>query len=612
MKAPDWVLNLCVPTLRVADVTFNTAQILHLLAEMGDSSEREQLCLFPQLALSGSTCGDLFFQPLLAQACLSELERIENAVVNSKLSVVLGLPLRLADQLYDAAAVIDPQGLRGFVLNKQPDPRYFQVPHQNTPTSLIWKEKKAEVFRLGSFELPTLGIRKASIVVGTLAGQMGGTGPELTLNPTALPALADNGYEAPFQQCSRQTKGLLAVCSAGAAESTGEEVFSGLCQVWRDGALLLHKSELRFESRAYPFDPQSQSTGFVSLPENARDRRLPFLLTQGQPAQLERAFEIQTVGLMGRLRHIKSEKLILGVSGGADSSMAFLVCCHVLDKMALPRANLLAISMPGPGSSKKSNNNTAKLTQLAGIIPRVIPIDDAVKQHLAEIGHDGQTADVTYENAQARERTQILMNLANMEGGLVVGTGDMSENALGWSTYNGDQMSMYNVNAGLPKTILWLLLVWAAESLFGSEGRRVANTIAKAPVSPELKPLGPDGDIIQLTEDVLGPYLLHDFFLWQAIQEHKTPSDIFLQACQVFGDQYEPAFILRVLRTFYQRFFRHQFKRTAAPDGPRLFSLGISARTGWRMPADASANLWLEQLDQIGNGLKKEEVIDEK
>jgi len=217
---------------------------------------------------------------------------------------------------------------------------------------------------------------------------------------------------------------------------------------------------------------------------------------------------------------------------------------------------------------------------------------------LMTIGHHG-TADVTYENAQARERTKILMNLANLQKGLVIGTGDLSEIALGWSTYNGDQMSMYNVNAGLPKTILLRLLPWAAELLFGVEGRNVAQRIVEAPISPELQPLAPDGSLRQATEDVLGPYLLHDFFLWHAIQERKTPDLIFAEANQVFAGDYEPSYILKTLQTFYQRFFRHQFKRTAAPDGPRIFSLSLSAHTGWRMPSDASPSLWLHQLDQI-------------
>ncbi len=307
---------------------------------------------------------------------------------------------------------------------------------------------------------------------------------------------------------------------------------------------------------------------------------------------------------MGRMRHTKSEKLLLGISGGADSSMALLVCCNALDQLGLPRENLIAVSMPGPGSSNKSLKNSSDLTNLAGIKPRVISIETALVENLANIGHDGHTPDTAYENAQARERTQILMNMANMYNGLVVGTGDMSEIALGWSTYNGDQMSMYNVNAGLPKTILLRVMVRAAEILFGSEGRQVAQAIADAPISAELKPLLPDGSISQPTEDVLGPYLLHDFFLWHAIQERKNPAAVFTEANQVFAGEYEPGFILKTLQTFYQRFFQHQFKRTAAPDGPRIFNLSLSARSGWRMSADASPALWLEQLQQIEKTLQ--------
>ena len=263
--------------------------------------------------------------------------------------------------------------------------------------------------------------------------------------------------------------------------------------------------------------------------------------------------------------------------------------------------------MPGPGSSDNSMNNSGQLTNLAGINARVISISEALRAHLADIGHDGHTADITFENAQARERTQILMDLANMHNGLVVGTGDLSEIALGWSTFNGDQMSMYNVNAGLPKTILLRLLVWAADFLFGDEGKQIAQNIVSSPISPELKPLDANGQLSQSTEKTLGPYLLHDFFLWHIVQERKTPAAVFDEACQIFEGEFEPGFILKTLQTFYQRFFRHQFKRTASPDGPRLFSLSLSAGSGWRMPADASPALWLEQLEQIEQSLQTNE-----
>jgi len=598
MIGTDWLLSLCVPTLRVADVSFNTAQILQILKETGSSSERKQLCLFPQLALSGSTCGDLFFQPLLSQASLQALEIIENAIADTNLSVVIGLPLLLENQLYDAVAVIEPQGLRGFVLNQQPETRYFQIPHDHTPSNINWKRRLVEIFEQGRLELLSLGMEQVRILIGKLpdVGTLDDEG--LILNPTALPAQADSSSEEEIYQFSSQNEGLLAVCSAGAAESTGEEVFSGLCQIWRNGKLLTEDSELGFESKVMQIDPQSGLSEHPFYEDNRRDTRLPFLLINDQNKQLETAFEIQTIGLMGRMRHTKSEKLVLGISGGADSSMAFLVCCNVLEQLGLPRENLIAVSMPGPGSSVNSQKNTVDLTNLAEIKQRVISITSATSEHLAAIGHDG-TADVTYENAQARERTNILMNLANLHKGLVIGTGDLSEIALGWSTYNGDQMSMYNVNVGLPKTVLLRLLPWAAELLFGAAGKQVAQRIAEAPISPELKPLGADGSLSQTTEDVLGPYLLHDFFLWHAIQERKTPDAIFTETNQVFAGEYEPGYILQTLQTFYQRFFRHQFKRTAAPDGPRLFSLSLSARSGWRMPADVSPSLWLDQLDQI-------------
>ncbi len=647
MAENDWLLNLCVPELRVADVSFNTAQILRVLQETAFTSTGKQLCLFPQLSLSGSTCADLFFQPLLAQACLLALEQIETALAGSQLSVILGLPLLLEEQLYDAAAVLEPQGLRGFVLNQQPDPRYFRAPNQKTPSSLSWKAGSVEIFKQGSLEFQLLSGHKVYIVIGQLPQGRFWSNEMLVLNPTALPALADSCYDVKFQQFSQQNQDIFALCSAGASESTGEAVLSGLCQVWQNGKLLAEDSQLGFESKLLQFNPFEivgkgldpfrteyplpivgkgldpfrteyplpiVGRGLVSLrvedplrknkTESPRDPRLPFFLLDDQEKQLETAFEIQTTALMGRMRHTKTEKLLLGISGGADSSMALLVCCFTLDQMGLPRRNLMAVSMPGPGSSINSIKNLTDLTILAEIEPLVISIDPALREHLAIIGHDGHTPDLTFENAQARERTQILMDLANLRNGLVVGTGDLSENALGWSTYNGDQMSMFNVNAGLPKTVLLRELVWAADMLFGKQGRQVAQRIADAPISPELKPLSPDGTISQSTEEVLGPYQLHDFFLWHIIREQKTPFLVFEQACQVFAGEYEPDFILKTLRTFYQRFFRHQFKRTAAPDGPRIFSLSLSPRSGWRMPADASPVLWLQQLDQLERTLQ--------
>jgi len=605
----DWVLNFCVPKMRLADVSYNTDQILRLLDQLSNTSDRKQVCLFPQLALSGNTCGDLFFQPILSQACLKSLKTIEEALSGSKMTILLGLPFELAGRLYDSAAIITAEGLQGFVLNENPDLRYFSVPDSQTPSNFDWQGRKVEIYKQGECPTGLIGEEKARVIIGKLPESKDFIKSSLILNLTALPCLADKPEQAKIQQFSSDCDCLLALCSAGANESSGEEVYSGLCQLWQNGFVLAEDDELTLEGKVLQCDlarlPQSPALGPVSF---EREPRLPYLLKEKQDEQFERIFEIQTLGLIRRMLHSHAETLLLGISGGADSSMAMLVCYNALSQLGLESDKLIAVSMPGPGSSEKTKQATNDLSSLMGINPRLIPIKKALEQHLKDIGHDGKTADVSYENAQARERTQILMDLANMHNGLVVGTGDMSEIALGWSTYNGDQMSMYNVNAGLPKTVLVKLMVWAAENLFGEEGRQVAEAIANAPFSPELKPLGQNGQISQSTEIELGPYLLHDFFLWHAIQERKAPKQVFEEACQIFGSDYEKEFILKTLQTFYQRFFRHQFKRTASPDGPRLFSLSLSPRTGWRMPADASPNLWLADLAEIEKGLTAEET----
>lgn len=603
----DWVLNFCVPKMRLADVSYNTDQILRLLDQLSNISDRKQVCLFPQLALSGKTCDDLFFQPILSKAYLNALKIIEDALRGSKVSILLGLPFELQGRLYDAAAIITAEGLQGFVLNEKPDLRYFSAPDLQTPGNLDWQGQQVEIFKQGELPSGLIGEEKTQVIIGKLPKSKEFNKGGLILNLTALPCLADMPEQAEFQQFSSDC--ILAICSAGPNESSGEEVYSGLCQLWQNGHILAEEEELTLEGKVLQCDlerlPQQATRKPVSF---EREPRLPYLLKEKQDEQLERIFEIQTLGLIRRMLHSHAETLLLGISGGADSSMAMLVCYNALSQLGLDSDKLIAVSMPGPGSSEKTKQATTDLSKLMEISPRVIPIGKALEQHLQDIGHDGETADISYENAQARERTQILMDLANMHNGLVVGTGDMSEIALGWSTYNGDQMSMYNVNAGLPKTVLVKVMVWAAENLFGEEGKKVAEAIANAPFSPELKPLSQNGQASQSTEIELGPYLLHDFFLWHAIQERQTPKRVFEEACQILGSEYEKDFILKTLQSFYQRFFRHQFKRTASPDGPRLFSLSLSPRTGWRMPADASPNLWLAELAEIEKELTAEET----
>lgn len=601
----ELTINLCVPSLRVADVYFNSMEIRRIINDLIANEQNFQMIVFPQLSLSGYSCGDLFGMPLLAQACLEELKEIETAVAGRDCLVVIGLPLKIDNKKYDAVSLLDGTGLQGFVLNQSPELPYFTSTVGIERDVLGWRDRVVPILMDGSPVGRWAG-KNISVQVGQLDTDFQIGEGEILINPCALPALADIDYDEKFQCISSQKKGYLAVCSAGASESTGQYVYSGLAQIWKQDKKLCDGQQLRFESQVQSLkltdDGLTEGQGMAHFSE--RDEVNPFIYNSNLEEQLERIFEIQVTGLMGRMRHTGSQTMVLGLSGGADSSMALMICCRAADKLGISRKRILGVVMPGPGSSNDSIKRAEQLVELSKIQGRFNIITDAVEEHLLALGHDLKP-DITFENAQARERTQFLMNYANMYQGIVVGTGDMSEIALGWSTYNGDQMSMYNVNAGLPKTVLLQLLPWAGATLFGDEGLELAQKIIEAPISPELQPTNVAGQTEQATEEALGPYRLHDFFLWHAIGQKRNPKEVFDLAQQIFKGEYEPKFILSCLKTFYQRFFRHQFKRTAAPDGPQLFALGLDAKQGWRMPADARADLWLNELDKIEQTLGK-------
>jgi NAD+ synthase (glutamine-hydrolysing) len=352
--------------------------------------------------------------------------------------------------------------------------------------------------------------------------------------------------------------------------------------------------------RAVPFElpqPQGGEAGSSLLrPLSAT----PFV--PADPAQrahhCREIFNIQSTGLARRLRHVGTERVCLGISGGLDSTLALLATIRAFDVLGLDRRGVTAVTMPGPGTSARTRTNAERLAELLGVSLRRIPIGDAVRQHFAAIGHDETVHDVTYENAQARERTQILMDLANETGGLVVGTGDLSELALGWCTYNGDQMSMYHVNAGVPKTLVRYLVEWCADSECAGETSSVLRDVCATPITPELLPLSDKG-ALQETEAAIGPYTLHDFILYHTVRYPFRPRKVFYLARQAFGDLYTPGEILRWLRVFYSRFFSQQFKRSAMPDGPKVGSVALSPRGDWRMPSDASSALWLGEVAEL-------------
>jgi NAD+ synthase (glutamine-hydrolysing) len=313
----------------------------------------------------------------------------------------------------------------------------------------------------------------------------------------------------------------------------------------------------------------------------------------------ETIFSIQTHGLARRMRHINSNSLTIGVSGGLDSTLAFMVCVRTMDLLGYDRKNINAISMPGFGTTRRTKSNAEKLSSLLGVSFREISINASVEQHFKDIGHDQKNKDVVYENAQARERTQILMDIANQTGGIVIGTGDLSELALGWCTYNADQMSMYGVNASVPKTLVSYIIKWLADEVYEGEASKVLKDIAITPISPELLPPDEEGEITQKTEDRIGPYILHDFFLYYAIRCHFSPEKVYFLAQQAFKKTYTKKIILKWLKVFYSRFFSQQFKRSCMPDGIKVGTISLSPRGDWRMPSDASAAIWLEELESL-------------
>ncbi len=310
-------------------------------------------------------------------------------------------------------------------------------------------------------------------------------------------------------------------------------------------------------------------------------------------------FALQTTALAKRLRHTGSQKVVLGISGGLDSTLALLVAVKAFEKLSRNLSDIITVTMPGFGTTDRTRNNAVRLAEILGCTLKVIPIDAAVSTHFGDIGHDPDNHDIVYENAQARERTQILMDIANQAGGLVIGTGDLSELALGWCTYNADHMSMYGVNAGVPKTLVRYLVEWCADKQFSGEASSVLNDICATPVSPELLPPDQNGDIRQKTEETIGPYLLHDYFLYHFVRMQFSPEKIFVLACQAFADTIPPEDILKWLDNFFRRFFSQQFKRSCLPDGPKIGSVALSPRGDWRMPSDASAAIWLDALTQL-------------
>lgn len=632
-------LAVVTPELRVGDVDFNLAQICTSVREAREAGAA--ICLLPELCLTGYTCADLFFQPLLQQKTLAALQFLAEFSADMP-AVVVGAPLTQGGRLFNCAVflaagrscgVVPKTFLpnrgefyeqRWFAAATERDTDFIELSGEQVPfgEDLLFQADNFAELRIG------IEICEDLWAVEPPSGSQALAGATLLLNLSASPeSLGKQDYRRQLiASQSARCLSAYAYASAGPGESSTDLVFSGHSLIAENGQVLAETERFRFDRQLAVADidlarllgERQRNSSFVHAGARRSYRVVQFfcpdsLVTGLQrplsqtpfvPAEIaersarcEEIFALQTSALMKRLRHTGSRQVVIGISGGLDSTLALLVIIRAFDRLGFPRSGIHALTLPGFGTTVRTRGNAEALAELLGCQLQVISIDAAVGQHFADIGQNPALRDLTYENSQARERTQILMDVANQVGGLVIGTGDLSELALGWCTYNGDHMSMYAVNCGVPKTLVRYLVQWCADYEFDGQISRVLHDVCATPVSPELLPPDEKGQIDQLTEAVVGPYRLHDFFLYYFVRLHYPPQKILWLAGQAFGDEFSPVELLDWLKVFYRRFFSQQFKRSCLPDGPKIGSIALSPRGDWRMPSDACVALWLKELE---------------
>ena len=627
------------PKIRVADCRYNAEQIFTMMRE-ADKQGVKVLCL-PELCLTGYTCGDLFLQDTLLCGAEEGLQTILEATRNLDMVTVLGLPVRCKwdNKLYNCAAVIQSGEILGLV-PKTYLPNYGEFYEQRwfasgagVETSVDLCGETVDMDAAGLFACETvpnlvLGVEICEDLWATEppSARLARGGATVILNLSASNELVGkSGYRRNLVvgQSGRLVCGYV-YADAGEGESTTDLVFTGHNMIAENGALLAERrfatgltiSEIDVDRLAYErrrmttFNGQRQADlwrASFSLPlEETRLTRAvspaPFVPVDAED-RAERCNEILKIAALGlkkRLEHTGARTAVVGLSGGLDSTLAILITAVAMKLLDRPASDIIAVTMPCFGTTDRTRDNAVELAERLGATLKRIDIGSAVKVHFKDIGQSMEDHSVTFENGQARERTQVLMDIANQNGGLVIGTGDLSELALGWATYNGDHMSMYGVNAGIPKTLVRHLVAFVSDDK-GSEDPRlsaVLDDILDTPVSPELLP-AIEGKISQKTEDLVGPYELHDFFLYYAIRWGFPPRKVFRLAEHALGRTYDRATILKWLNSFYRRFFTQQFKRSCLPDGPKVGSVTLSPRGDWRMPSDAVAALWLEELEGL-------------
>ena len=631
-----------VPRVKIADCKYNAGQLESLIA-IADG-KGVQIITFPEMCITAYTCGDLFGQQLLLEEAEMGLMQILNNTRQLDIISILGMPIAVNSTVINAAVVIQKGKILG-VVPKTYLPNYKEFYEQRWFTSALQVAEDnvrlcGQIVPMGTnllFETSdtTFGIEICEDLWSTIppSSTLALQGAEILFNLSAdNEGIGKHSYLRSLisQQSARCIAGYV-FSSCGFGESTTDVVFAGNGLIYENGSELAHNKRfsleeqlviseidverLRAERRinttfaaskgTVPSDkkPLRITTEFVNSKELNLTRTFdmhPFV-PQGETLneRCEEVFSIQVAGLAQRLVHTGAKTAVIGISGGLDSTLALLVCVRTFDKLELPRKNIIGVTMPGFGTTDRTYHNALSLMKSLGITIREISIKEACIQHFKDINHDINIHDVTYENSQARERTQILMDIANQIWGMVIGTGDLSELVLGWATYNGDHMSMYGVNGSVPKTLVKYLVKWVAENDIDEESRITLLDIVETPISPELIPADENGEIQQKTEDLVGPYELHDFFLYYFMRFGFRPSKIYYLANIAFKDIYDEETIKKWLSTFFRRFFNQQFKRSCLPDGPKVGSISISPRGDWRMPSDASSATWLKEIENL-------------
>ncbi len=632
------------PKVRVADCSYNTQQIISLIQEA--EKQKVFVLVLPELCITGYTCGDLFLQETLLIEAKKSLKEIAQATKRMALLTIVGLPFFKENRLYNIAAAVQNGTILGFVpklnipnYSEFYEARYFssgnkmvesvdffgeQIPFGS---QLLFSCKEVQNLVTAIEVCEDLWVSQPPSGAHTMAGAY------IIANPSASDeTTGKNNYR--LELVGGQSARLICAylyADAGEGESTTDLVFSGHNMIAENG-ILLKQSErfstgliiseidlgrLSSERRRISTFPEDK-TGYVTvsysipsiqddikkqLPETVLTRFIdssPFVPTDKKEREnrCQEILMLQAIGLKKRLMHTNCKTVVVGISGGLDSTLALIIAKKTFDMLSLDPKGIIAVTMPCFGTTDRTYQNAVELIKQMQVTFREIRIEEAVSRHLKDIGHDLLNHDVTYENAQARERTQVLMDLANEYNGMVIGTGDMSELALGWATYNGDHMSMYGVNASVPKTLVRYLVSYFAEQTNNNALRHILQDVLDTPVSPELLPPS-DGKISQKTEDLVGPYELHDFYLYYMMRFGFPPSKIYRLAVLAFTGHFESEVILKWLKVFYRRFFSQQFKRSCLPDGPKVGSISLSPRGDLRMPSDACVTMWIKELEAL-------------